>query len=158
MKRLNPKTNKEFVKGDVRDDGKIFVTYQKSVIKKDGTFKEYWTTTHGMFNKHISMINNNSKIRAKRDNVPHKISTEYLRGIFPRDKKCPVLDTFMEFGSVREKNQPTLDRLIPSEGYVEGNVAWISLRANRLKNDATFDEISKLYSYLKKHENKKGSG
>jgi len=148
-KRINLKTKKIFVKGDVGVDGKLFVSYQKTVIKKDGTYKEYWTTPQGMFNKHLSMINNSSRIRAKRDSLPHKIDTKYLKDIFPSDKKCPVLGTIMEFGSKDEQNIPTVDKLMPSKGYVEGNLAWISLRANRLKNDATLEEIAKLHKYLK---------
>ena len=148
-KRINLKTKKIFVKGDVGVDGKLFVSYQKTVIKKDGTYKEYWTTPQGMFNKHLSMINNSSRIRAKRDSLPHKIDTKYLKDIFPSDKTCPVLGTIMEFGSKDEQNIPTVDKLMPSKGYVEGNLAWISLRANRLKNDATLEEIAKLHKYLK---------
>ena len=148
-KRINLKTKKMLVKGDIREDGKVYVSYQKTVIKKDGTYKEYWTTPQGMFNKHLSMINNGTRIRAKRDSLPHKIDTKYLKDIFPSDKKCPVLGTIMEFGSKDEQNMPTVDKLIPSKGYVEGNLAWISRRANRLKNDATLEEISKLHRYLK---------
>lgn len=42
MKRLNPKTGQPFKRGDVREDGYVFSTYQKSVIRSDGTFKECW--------------------------------------------------------------------------------------------------------------------
>lgn len=36
---------------------------------------------------------------------------------------------------------PSLDKIIPSLGYVPGNVRIISARANLLKNDATVDEL-----------------
>lgn len=42
MKRLNPKTGKEFIFGDVRDDGYIFRTYRTNTKKQDGTFQEVW--------------------------------------------------------------------------------------------------------------------
>lgn len=42
MKRLNPTTGLPFKRGDVREDGKVFVTYQKTVIRSDGTYKECW--------------------------------------------------------------------------------------------------------------------
>lgn len=38
-------------------------------------------------------------------------------------------------------NSPSLDRLDPSKGYVRGNVAVISHRANRIKQDASPDEL-----------------
>ena len=43
MKRLNPKTKKFFVKGDIRSDGFIFTHYSTSkIIKSTGYFKENW--------------------------------------------------------------------------------------------------------------------
>lgn len=42
MKRINPKTGEPFKRGDVREDGYVFSTYQKSAIKADGYFKECW--------------------------------------------------------------------------------------------------------------------
>ncbi len=44
--------------------------------------------------------------------------------------------------------RPTLDRIIPSRGYVRGNIAVISFRANFLKRDATLDELRKIIRYI----------
>ncbi len=41
-RRLNPITGKRFVKGNVREDGKIFYQYHTNSIKKDGYQDEYW--------------------------------------------------------------------------------------------------------------------
>ena len=42
MKRINPKTNKPFTRGDIRDeDVRIFKGYLPR-LKKDGTFQEEW--------------------------------------------------------------------------------------------------------------------
>ena len=41
MKRLNPKTNQPFKRGDVREDGKVFFNYTNTV-KADGFFTERW--------------------------------------------------------------------------------------------------------------------
>ena len=38
--------------------------------------------------------------------------------------------------------RPELDRIIPEKGYVKGNVAWISGKANRIKSDYTKQELS----------------
>lgn len=55
---------------------------------------------------------------------------------------CPVFGTRLEVGSgIRTENSPSLDRIIPSRGYVRGNVWVISWRANRIKNDASLDEL-----------------
>jgi hypothetical protein len=51
---------------------------------------------------------------------------------------CPVLGMKLEThrGAIGQ-NSPTIDRLVPSLGYVRGNVAIISNRANVLKRDRT---------------------
>jgi len=48
----------------------------------------------------------------------------------------------------RTDNTPSLDRLVPDKGYVRGNVRIISWRANRLKNDATLEELKLLVNYV----------
>lgn len=45
-------------------------------------------------------------------------------------------------------NSPSLDRIDTSKGYVKGNIRIISNRANRIKSDASFDEIEKIYKDL----------
>jgi hypothetical protein len=46
-------------------------------------------------------------------------------------------------------NSPSLDRIVPELGYVEGNVVWISNRANILKRDATWEELQRVAEWLK---------
>lgn len=49
---------------------------------------------------------------------------------------CPILGLRLEFGDMETRNSsPSLDRLNPAFGYVPGNVAVISYRANRIKNE-----------------------
>lgn len=64
-------------------------------------------------------------------------------------KMCPVLNIELFHG---EKticdNSPTLDRIIPEQGYVPGNIVVLSNKANRLKNDGTLAEHQKLVSWL----------
>lgn len=48
-------------------------------------------------------------------------------------------------------NSPSLDRIVNSQGYVPGNVAVISFRANLLKRDATADEIRAILRYMEEH-------
>ena len=42
MKRVNPETNKLFVRGDTREDGLIFHQYQTKKLRKTGFFGESW--------------------------------------------------------------------------------------------------------------------
>ena len=44
MKRLNPETGKPFIRGDIRDDGFIFLVYKKHRVKRNGYYSEDWYT------------------------------------------------------------------------------------------------------------------
>lgn len=63
---------------------------------------------------------------------------------------CPVLGIELTIGGGRgfRDSSPTLDRVDNNLGYVRGNVAVISYRANRIKNDASLDELRRLVTFL----------
>lgn len=64
---------------------------------------------------------------------------------------CPVLGIPLFRGKRgMADNCPSLDRVIPSKGYVKGNVRVISFRANRLKSDAEIWELEKVLRYMKR--------
>ena len=54
-RRLDPQTGMPFVRGACREDGYRFVTYQKTVVRKDDTFKELWLRPD-RFDSHLSAI------------------------------------------------------------------------------------------------------
>ena len=88
-----------------------------------------------------------AKSRAKQNNIPFNLTLEDI--IIP--DTCPLLGIKIE--STKNKNSPnnpSLDRIIPSKGYVKGNIWIISNRANTLKNDATIQELELLVENLKK--------
>jgi len=59
---------------------------------------------------------------------------------------CPVFKTPFEVG---DRNRcPSVDRKHPDKGYVKGNVAVISFRANRLKNNASVEEIEAILDWM----------
>lgn len=45
---------------------------------------------------------------------------------------------------------PSIDRIVPELGYVPGNIAIISWRANDLKKDATADEMRRIADWIDK--------
>jgi hypothetical protein len=60
---------------------------------------------------------------------------------------CPVFPWIrLEFrvGAERQDNSPSLDRIDNTKGYVKGNVRIVSWRANRLKGNATDEELAAL--------------
>lgn len=85
--------------------------------------------------------------RAKKDGIPFSITECDIKLV----SKCPVLGIKLTYGSSQQGNtSPSLDRIIPNKGYVPGNVAIMSMKANRLKSNGTLDEITKIYKWLKR--------
>ena len=63
---------------------------------------------------------------------------------------CPVLGIKLEPGSHSHQDcSPSVDRIDSTKGYTKDNVWIISARANRIKNNATIEEIGMLYEALK---------
>jgi len=54
---------------------------------------------------------------------------------------CPVLGIPIRTIGKLTDNSPTIDRIDNTKGYVKDNIRIISHRANRLKADATIEEL-----------------
>jgi hypothetical protein len=65
---------------------------------------------------------------------------------WPVDGLCPALGVEMKDG----ESAPSLDRIDPSFGYVPGNIAVISKRANTIKTNATTDEVRRVAEWMGK--------
>lgn len=83
------------------------------------------------------------------------------RGIFfdltvadvPWNEVCPVLGVPIApaFGSKKPADTSvSIDRIDNSKGYVPGNVVVVSYRANRIKNDASLEELERLVTFYKR--------
>ena len=96
----------------------------------------------------------NSKIRAKTKKLPHNITSDDIREVWPKDNICPVLKKPFEMGFKSGKTKsmaPSLDKIIPSKGYTKGNIVVISDIVNRLKSDASLEDLKKIINfYIKK--------
>lgn len=80
----------------------------------------------------------NARIRAKRYGIPIAIT---WRDIEIPDV-CPVLGIPLKVNKrSMGRDSPSLDRIIPSLGYVPGNILVVSMRANQIKTDANPEEI-----------------
>lgn len=93
---------------------------------------------------YIKHIWKSAKCRAKKQNVPFEIDIVDI--IIP--KYCPVLgiELIINRGRCRD-NSPSLDKIIPELGYVKGNIAVISHKANTIKNNSSIDDLIKIYNY-----------
>ena len=90
-----------------------------------------------------------AKTRAKKKNIPFDIG--------PLDIQipdvCPVLGIQLRVvprALGGRDCSPTLDRLRPENGYVKGNIAVMSYRANRIKSDSSPDELRRVADWLEK--------
>lgn len=104
-----------------------------------------------LFYKHRMFIA--AKARALKEGIPFSIEEEDI--VIP--KKCPILNIPLNLkipergdrgNNIRNYDSPSLDKIIPSLGYVKDNIWVISYRANTIKNNCTFEEIEKLYKSL----------
>lgn len=87
----------------------------------------------------------NKKANAHRLGKPWTVTFGELE--FPTH--CPVLGLELDyFADVAQENSPSFDCVIPSLGYVSGNVAIISWRANRIKNNGTADEHRAIAEFI----------
>ena len=92
-----------------------------------------------------------SKSRAKKKDLPFDIDQKDVKDLVVGLTHCPVLGLELCWSNDKMlDNSPTLDKIIPELGYVKGNIAVISQRANRIKNDATVEELGKIWCWLRK--------
>ena len=160
-KELNPSTVKEWKKGEQNEQGWYFYNY-KGYVKNDGYRALHWQKTWELYErKRIQAIQTN-KPKYCRDrgldiDIEGLDGLKYLQSIFPKDYICPALGITMKWNnSPHQGDSPSLDRLDPSKGYIRGNLAWISERANTMKHDATLEEVEALAKWLKKAYKKSG--
>jgi len=93
--------------------------------------------------------------RAKKKGMDFFISAADI----PVPKTCPVLGIPLVVGGKNAtgflNQSPTIDRIDNTKGYIPGNVMVVSLRANRIKSDATVGELGKIYKFYKQLKGKK---
>lgn len=83
-----------------------------------------------------------ARLRAKQKGLPFNITWKDV--IIP--DICPVFGIPFEYNN--HERTASLDRIIPDLGYVVGNIAVISLKANVMKNAGTVEEVGKLYHWM----------
>lgn len=94
-----------------------------------------------------------ARIRAREKNLPFNLTKQHLSSIWTG--MCPIFNTPLSWKvkhGVNPDNMATLDRIVPSKGYVEGNVVFLSNRANRIKNDASSRELFAIANWLATQE------
>ncbi len=83
----------------------------------------------------------------KKKNIEFNLTEEYLKSIWTG--YCPIFGTKLRINDKSHRDQYALDRIVPSKGYVIGNVCFMSSRANRIKYDADENELQKIADWLR---------
>ena len=97
-----------------------------------------------------------TKKRSAEKNLEFDLDRQFLKDLYANmPDKCPVLGIKLEraeigSGEGQIDSSPSLDRINSKKGYTKDNVKIISSLANRIKQDATADQIEKVWKYLKK--------
>jgi hypothetical protein len=89
-----------------------------------------------------------AKMRAKLKDIPFDLTTDYVESITP--DTCPVFGTPFSFigGKCMTESSASIDRIDTRFGYVRGNVAVISFKANAIKNRYSSHDIRKVADWL----------
>lgn len=94
------------------------------------------------------MMLRSARHRAKQKGLPFNITVND----FTIPETCPALGIEIALEGDLD-HAPSLDRVMPSLGYVKGNVMVLSNRANRIKNNAAVHELRAIADFLETHIN-----
>lgn len=93
-----------------------------------------------------------ARSRAKKKGVPFDISPDDVYALVEGAEVCPALGIPLKWDNNKLlDDSPTLDRMKPELGYVKGNIAIISAKANRIKSNAEAEDLGKVYSWMKRN-------
>lgn len=104
-------------------------------------------STYDITKKEFKLIINNLKSSAKKRNIPFDLTTTDLDEIgIPIT--CPVLGIpiYYHRGKVKD-NSISIDRIDSKRGYTKDNIVVVSHRVNKLKSNATLEEMKKIVNF-----------
>ena len=131
--------------------------YEKAKIYKENnrekvqTYNKKWNIDR-LDKDPRAVLPTRARSNAKDKNLECTISKEDF--ILPLPTHCPILGIPIQFNKdERKENSISIDRVDNSKGYVPGNIAIISSKANSNKGNLSIEDIKRLYSYVLQHTN-----
>ena len=104
--------------------------------------------THHRTNNPFGHRCTRARTRARNLGVPFDLTSEYLESIWTGE--CPVLKQPIKWSTDRrDELAAELDRFDPAKGYTQGNVYWLSRKANRIKNNTSVEILENLLEWMK---------
>jgi hypothetical protein len=89
---------------------------------------------------------------SKKNGIPCDSFDDLYNHLYPIFSKmeCEHCGMIFKPGNETKRNfSPSLDRLIPSKGYVVGNIAVLCHDCNRRKQDISVEEMQELIDWVK---------
>lgn len=94
------------------------------------------------------LVLSQTRARARKGNLPFNLKP----GDIPEPpSECPCCERQIR-RRMGKNNSPQLDKIIPALGYISGNIQWLCGRCNRLKGEASGDELMRLAIFVQKAE------
>ena len=95
----------------------------------------------------IRTVYNRLKASAKKRNIPFNLTlTDILHMDLPIT--CPILGIPLKYNRGKQDDDSySIDRLDSTKGYEVDNIVVISWKANRLKSNASQDELQKIAEF-----------
>jgi hypothetical protein len=129
----------------VRDASKHAGYLEQKVSKFGASYSEIAASPEllALLKKRITLKRNH----AMQNGVPFDLT---ISDLYPLPEVCPVLGIPIHYGTGHTgaaDNAMSIDRIDPSKGYVRGNIQLMSMRANRIKNNATPDELRRVADF-----------
>lgn len=162
--------------GDVREDGKVFWS-RRSTGGEIWLTKEAFASTMAKVKakslaNYTELRKDPEKLKAAHARVKAWYREDYRRSMLHRTRKkclatgipfnlesiedipyvthCPVLGVELFVGEKQHDYSPSLDRVVPELGYIKGNIIVVSDLVNRIKTNATPDQIMAVAKFYKK--------
>lgn len=96
--------------------------------------------------EYFKNLEQQTRSKCKVQGIPYNLNEVFLREIWT--DCCPISGLKFSPGDKRKANGAQLDRKVPALGYTQGNVRFVSARMNRIKDNATLDELRRIIKYL----------
>lgn len=105
------------------------------------------------FREKARFLGGTAKTRSRRQNVRYQLTHEQITRLLAKTSHCPICKVKLVFdhhGTGFHRASPSIDRMIPADGYTIGNIAVICTRCNILKRDATADELEAIAVWMRR--------
>lgn len=93
----------------------------------------------------IDYVLRNTKSRSSKQGIPFDLTRDTVPAVPDLCECCSV-----PLDDATPRNRPTLDKVIPHNGYVVGNVAWLCWTCNRRKDNSSVEQLRSLVAYIER--------